>query len=615
MKKIKFGLIGKIAVLVGVVELIAFTLLSYIYAEKYGSYIETSMMERVHQINKMLANEEMPLSSLAQRSYMDSMLGNPYIDGFAIGNTGIIIVSSNPIYLGRNVNTTKDFDKSWLFKSVGERFITKNDKLISISFLNSEISSVPLYRTVIITDINNISNSKNRILFFGLATSMIFVLFSSFAIVFLAQRFVAKRINESLDVLKAVENGNLDAQISVTRSDELALLQDGINSMIKTVANLLSGYKKSIEKVQIVQQKVMIQKEEFESIFKYSKDGIAITDLESNFLDCNEAYCDILGFSKEEMLQTSCLDLGVPEDYEKNAQVPIILAQKGYIKNLEKTCIKKDKQKIVTNMSLVLLPDKQRVLISMKDMSYLMKMEEQAKLASMGEMIGNIAHQWRQPLSVISTVASSIKLKNEFNMIEKDEITTLSDKIVEQAKYLSKTIDDFKNFIKGDLKFEQISVVDVVNSTLSLTSATMANNYINIITSLDDDILFKGNKNEFEQALINILNNSKDVLKDNIENQDERFIFIDTKMVNQNYLELTICDNGGGISEEIIHRIFEPYFTTKHQSVGTGLGLAMAHKIITERHAQSISVFNREFEYKKKQYKGVCFIITFSIEK
>ncbi|MFA7092103.1 MAG: ATP-binding protein, partial [Arcobacteraceae bacterium] len=118
--------------------------------------------------------------------------------------------------------------------------------------------------------------------------------------------------------------------------------------------------------------------------------------------------------------------------------------------------------------------------------------------------------------------------------------------------------------------------------------------------------------NQLVQAIINILNNAKDALKANIPENETRFIFVQTQEIDD-HLILTIKDNAGGIPETIMPKIFEPYFTTKHKSVGTGIGLSMAQKIITEQHHALIEANNETYEYNQQIYTGACFKITFTI--
>ena len=360
------------------------------------------------------------------------------------------------------------------------------------------------------------------------------------------------------------------------------------------------------------EKKLKYQKEEFETIFNYSKDGIAIIDLDTNFLKFNDSYLALTGFSKEELLSKSCFELTAPEDVSRTKEALKHVLKYGFIESFEKTCIIKKEKRIDVNVSISLLPDKKRLLMVTKDISSIKLLHEQSKLASMGEMIGNIAHQWRQPLSIITTSASGLKLKSEMNLLKKEEILVASDNIVEQSNYLSKTIDSFRNYIKGDKSFTKISIKEVLENSLSLVNASLQNNYIDLILDIDNDIKIDGNKNELTEAFINILNNSKDALKSNIKNEEDRLLFISTKKeLDKNFI-VEILDSGGGIDKSIIDKIFDPYFTTKHKFQGTGLGLSMASKIIRQRHKGKIDVYNKEFTYNNKRYKGACFLITFN---
>ena len=155
----------------------------------------------------------------------------------------------------------------------------------------------------------------------------------------------------------------------------------------------------------------------------------------------------------------------------------------------------------------------------------------------------------------------------------------------------------------------QVALKDVLDNSLTLVAASLNNNFVNLILELDDDLTIFGNKNELTEAFLNIISNSKDVLK-SIEEKD-RFIFIKTKKIDENKLELKFLDSGGGIDEALISRVFEPYFTTKHKSQGTGLGLPIVDKIVRERHKASIEIYNEEFIHNQKKYKGLCFKIIF----
>ena len=238
------------------------------------------------------------------------------------------------------------------------------------------------------------------------------------------------------------------------------------------------------------------------------------------------------------------------------------------------------------------------------------KLMEQEKLASMGEMIGNIAHQWRQPLSMISTAATGMQVQKEYGKLTDEIFNKSCDDIDKNAQYLSKTIDDFRNFIKGDNTKNIFNIKKCVNSLLQLIDGSLKHNDINIIESIDDKIEINGYENELIQCMMNILNNSKDAfVEQNIEN---RYIFI-SSVVENDKLRISIKDNAGGIPDDIIMKIFEPYFTTKHQSKGTGLGLNMVRNLILDGMNGSIDVVNVEYEYNNIQYKGAKFNILLPI--
>ncbi|MCD4758072.1 MAG: PAS domain S-box protein [Arcobacteraceae bacterium] len=354
-----------------------------------------------------------------------------------------------------------------------------------------------------------------------------------------------------------------------------------------------------------ITQKVEKQ-QEFESIFQYSKDGIAILDLEANFLEFNSAYLEMTDFTREELLKKSSIELSAPEEIEKSKKLILEVIEKGHVKNYEKTYVVKNGKRIDINMSLALLPDKKRILISTKDITNLKQLEKQSKLVSMGEMIGNIAHQWRQPLSIISTGATGMKVQKEFNALTDESFNKTCDVINENVQYLSKTIDDFRNFIKGDRKKELFSFSDNINSFLSLVDGPIKAHNINVILEFEDNLKLYGYENELIQCYLNIFNNTKDVFQ--TCNAKERYFFIKAYK-NNNKIIIKLKDNGGGIEEDIISKIFEPYFTTKHQSQGTGLGLHMTYKFIVDGMNGTIEANNLNYEYKGENYIGAEFII------
>jgi len=239
------------------------------------------------------------------------------------------------------------------------------------------------------------------------------------------------------------------------------------------------------------------------------------------------------------------------------------------------------------------------------------KLIKSEKMASIGEMVGNIAHQWRQPLSVISIAATGMQMQKKHNLLDDNTFNKTCDAINDNAQYLSKTIDDFRNFIKGDTKSIQFNLKTDTASFLKLIDSSIKNSNLDVVLDLTENININGYPNELIQCFINIFNNAKDALLEN-NDEDNRYIFISQATINNNVI-IKFKDNAGGISKSIIHKIFEPYFTTKHQSQGTGLGLHMTYNFIVDTMKGSIDVNNVAFEYNDKKHRGAEFTITLPI--
>lgn len=229
---------------------------------------------------------------------------------------------------------------------------------------------------------------------------------------------------------------------------------------------------------------------------------------------------------------------------------------------------------------------------------------QQSKFTSMGEMIANIAHQWRQPLSIISSATTGIKLKKEMGMSTPEFEIEALDSIHNNVQYLSKTIEDFSNFFKDKKLQNNVELKTIVNKALSLLSSRLHDYQINVIIE-NDDILFETLETELLHVFINIINNAIDAFE---TYENKRYLFIKTQKIDDN-IRITIKDNAGGIKDEIISRIFDPYFTTKENSKGTGIGLYICKEIVVKHLYGNIDVANVLYEYEGNQYKGCEFTI------
>jgi len=218
----------------------------------------------------------------------------------------------------------------------------------------------------------------------------------------------------------------------------------------------------------------------------------------------------------------------------------------------------------------------------------------QSKLASLGEMLGNIAHQWRHPLTRLSLLIQNFELAHKMNKLTPEYIENFKQNAMSQIKYMSNTIDDFTNFFKRDTEKVEFLAENVIKDALKLIEGRIENNHIEIEIEKFFDKKIVGYKTEFSQVILNILNNAVDVLKErNIKNKK---IWI---RIYKDRIEIE--DNAGGIEENIKDKIFEPYFTTKFQSQGTGIGLYMSKVIITKHFNGDIIAENSN--------QGAVFII------
>jgi len=251
-------------------------------------------------------------------------------------------------------------------------------------------------------------------------------------------------------------------------------------------------------------------------------------------------------------------------------------------------------ENIIENINLKLkLKEQQELLV------------KQSRFAAMGEMIAMIAHQWRQPLTTINSTFGKLKLLKDMNMLEDEEFNKSYTSVNELILYMSKTIDDFRNFFDDKKREEYVKLSDLILNSKKLVEFRLKDIKVDfdIEYNVSQDISLYININRFTQVILNILNNSLDEFVS--KRQEDGKI---TVLCNEDDTNITIeiCDNAGGIPKNIISKIFEPYFSTKSEN-GTGIGLYMTKIIIEEHMDSSIEVLNKD--------NGACFIIKLAKEK
>ena len=214
---------------------------------------------------------------------------------------------------------------------------------------------------------------------------------------------------------------------------------------------------------------------------------------------------------------------------------------------------------------------------------------QQSRLAAMGEMLANIAHQWRQPMNMLGLKIQQIGLSYELGGFSKELLDSNIEKAMEILYHLSQTIDDFRNFSAPDKEKSLFRVDQMVAKTVSLVEENFKTLGIEIRTEMGGDPQINGYQNEYCQVLLNLLMNAKDAFQG--RGAGEAWITIRSRAEGRRVV-MTVADNAGGIKDEIIEKIFDPYFTTKELGKGTGVGLFMSKTIIEKNMGGRLSVRN-----------------------
>ena len=432
---------------------------------------------------------------------------------------------------------------------------------------------------------SSILKSLNLIIISMILVIVLFIIIS----IFLSFRF-SKKIFNSFDDIQQITSDISDGKYK-SKLNSLHYIE---------FDELLKSFNKMQNKIDKREERLESSLASFKSLVNSTMESIILDENKICF-EVNDICVKLFNAnSKEDFIGKKLIDFVAPE-YKKTLEENYNKNTKPY----EVEFIKLDGSRMQTLIqeNFLIMEGKKIKVTAIIDITELKSKDfllfQQGKMASMGEMIGNIAHQWRQPLTVISTCASNIKFQKEYLTLSDDEFYKSVDIITEQTHHLSKTIDDFRNFFRPEKGLDEFLIKDCIEKVLKLLTPSLEQNNIMIETKfLDKDFRFIGYPNELIQVLINIINNSKDAFL--INKNEERTIIIEELEFKDKYI-LKIKDNAGGIPEEILRKIFDPYFTTKHKSQGTGIGLYMSHQIIVDHMKGKLKVQNID--------EGCCFSI------
>ena len=353
------------------------------------------------------------------------------------------------------------------------------------------------------------------------------------------------------------------------------------------------------------------KEQELQAVFDLAANGISILDKKGMFLYANNFFQKMMGYTMEELYKESCISLS-SDEYKKPSEMAINAAiKKGNVVNFRKVCISKSGEYMNASMSLSYLEMTDTIVMITSDITDDIKYQEelkkqvelevskrtqqyeimchQSRLAAMGEMIDSIAHQWRQPLNGLGLMIQGLRHISNEQKIQKEFLLEFEEEMMEKVSYMTHTIDDFSDFFRITKKKEMFDILSNIKDAIRLIDAQLSINKITVCINVkeNEDLNILGFSNEFRQVIMNILSNSMMAIVDNkIKNG---FVKINIESLD-NKLKIEIFDNGGGIEEKNLPKIFDPYFTTKEK--GSGIGLYMSKMIIEHHMKGSLDVKN-----------------------
>ena len=399
--------------------------------------------------------------------------------------------------------------------------------------------------------------------------------------------YITKLINSFFSIKENDQNHVLQKSIISNIDRKIAELHRTINKIVKDLER--KKFKEALEKITNI-------------YFEINSVNIYITNL-TNY-DLNLAITEKNETQKVYSLLTSILNIAIVFVFIFSIVLSVILInnfRKLHI-NLEDAVNEKTKELQEINDYLAIKIQREVANSRKKDLI----MFQQSKLASLGEMLGNIAHQWRQPLGSLMMIIQSFQTKMELGKLSFEFVEQKTNDAILLAENMSNTLDDFQNFFNPKKDKTKFSIKECIEHSIQLSKYILEKENIKLNVVIADKLEIYGFYNELSHVILNLISNSKDALK---SKEDHKIIKIVIKRHNE-YARINVYDNAGGIKDDVIAHVFEPYYTTKYKSAGTGIGLYMSKQII-EKHMDGYikckNVYNK-IDSAKLEY-GALFII------
>jgi PAS domain S-box-containing protein len=340
----------------------------------------------------------------------------------------------------------------------------------------------------------------------------------------------------------------------------------------------------------------------YQTLFNVANDAILLSK-GLQYVECNEKAVEMFGFPRSEVVGRNMLDFS-PEfqpngrESRSMAQEIFDIANAGEQQFFEWTFQRADGSELAAEVGLKILrlDNQELALSSIRDISKRVNAEKQLrqaqKMAAMGEMLGAIAHQWRQPLNTLSTYIASLQAAYHNNRINGEFVQKLTAEADSQIQFMSKTIDDFRHFFRPSKNKVPFDVIEAINSAVKLMQAQLKQSEIELRIKYRDirgPLIVHGYQSEFVHVLVNILANARDAIEEGLLNEAEGVLrLVEIEVVSHgNEVMIRVKDHGSGIPPHLLTKVFDPYFTTKATLSGAGIGLYMA-KIIVEKEMSGV---------------------------
>ena len=476
-----------------------------------------------------------------------------------------------------------DDEFAFIYKIKSLNDIKKYSKLLLKKNIKTTKKTIDLVREILIK-----SQYRGNIFYIN-KNELLYSTFLQNQRLFIAYGADLTKINSIINQETKISNENLREKII-----SLILVITFVTLLFFVISYFIA---RKIEKIfKNYRLKVISNERKYQLLFNHSNDGFIISKMtdkkKANIISSNDLAKQLSGYRKS-LIGRDFFELFEKFDKKK-------LFKKGEM--LDKVLlITKNKEKRNIELSCVLYRHNEEELLfaSLRDISERIQLKKEkdtqekllmqkSKMASMGEMIGNIAHQWRQPISELSGLFFDIESAYDYGELNKKYLSSRIDEANDLLEYMSKTIDDFREFYNPDKKKEKFSLSDNIAKTISIVNPSLKYHNIDIHVNIDEKLIIEGYSNEFSQVLLNIISNSKEIALMRDIKEPVISIYSNTK---EEKINIHVEDNCGGIQEDIIDKIFDPYFTTKY-NYGTGIGLYMSKIIIENKMGGKIFAQN-----------------------